>query len=119
MANEIKLSVFEIVGSPLCVSSEDGQRVYDRIESALKEERQIVLSFQNITSLTSAFLNTAIGQLYSTFSEEKIRGGVKVSDMESDDLVLLKRVVETAKAYFRAPDRFNQAKREALGEEDE
>jgi hypothetical protein len=57
----------------------------------------------NVTSLTPAFLNVAIGQPYGEFSEEEIRAKLSVKDMEPDDLFLPKRVVETAKAYFKNP----------------
>lgn len=116
MKKNITLSVFEIVGSPLCVASDDGQRVYDRIASALKEDRNVTLSFINVSSLTSAFLNAAIGQLYGSFSEDQIRSQLKVKDMQPDDLALLKRVVETAKEYFKDPKRFDKAVQEVIGD---
>lgn len=99
----LTLSVYEIVGSPLCVASDDGQKVYDRLAVALKEGRAVTLSFHNVTALTSAFLNAAIGQAYGEFSEDEIRGLVKVADLQDDDLGLLRRVVETAKRYFNDP----------------
>ena len=108
--------MYEIVGSSLCVASEDGQKVYDRIEAALKEGRSVSVSFRNVTSLTSAFLNAAIGQLYGSFDEDEIRASLKVQDMEPDDRALLKRVVDTAKEYFKDPHRFSQAVEEVLGE---
>lgn len=115
MSNNLELSIFEIVGSPLCVASSDGQKVHDRLAAALKEGRGITLSFHNITTLTSAFLNAAIGQLYGTLSEGEIRSLLKVQDIQSDDLALLKRVIETAKQYFKDPEKFDQAVRETLG----
>jgi hypothetical protein len=111
----LSFSIFEIVGSPLCVASSDGQKVYDRLEAALKEGRSVMLSFHNITTLTSAFLNAAIGQLYGLFTENQIRSLLKVQGIQPDDLALLKRVVETAKQYFKNPQKFNQAVRETLG----
>jgi hypothetical protein len=117
MKKNITLSVFEIVGSPLCVASDDGQRVFDRIASALKEKKIVTVSFLNVSSLTSAFLNAAIGQLYGSFREDQIRAQLKVKDMQPDDLALLKRVVDTAKEYFKDPKRFDRAVQEALGEE--
>ena len=63
MSEEIKISIFEVVGSHLCVATSDGQKVYDRLNTALKTNHQVVLSFYNITTLTLAFLNAAIGQL--------------------------------------------------------
>ena len=115
MSNNLVLSTFEIVGSPLCVASSDGQKVYDRLAAVLKEGRSVILSFHNITTLTSAFLNAAIGQLYGAFSEEQIRSLLKVQDMQADDLMLLKRVVKTAKLYFKDPQKFDQAVRETRG----
>lgn len=117
MRTDLTISVFEIVGSPLCVASGDGQKVFDRLAAAFKEGRSVMLSFHNVTTLTSAFLNAAIGQLYGTFSEEKIRSLLKVQDMQADDLALLKRVVETAKQYFKDPQKFDQAVQEAQGDD--
>ena len=114
MPEDIGISIFEVVGSPLCVASNDGQKVYNRLTAALEADRSIVLSFRNVTTLTSAFLNTAIGQLYGSFSEEKIRSRLKVKNVESDDLALLKRVVDNAKLYFKDPQRFDQVLQEKL-----
>ena len=116
MKKNLTLSVFEVVGSPLCVASDDGQRVHDRVAAALKEGSDVTVSFLNVSSLTSAFLNAAIGQLYGSFTENEIRSKLKVKDMEPDDLALLKRVVETAKQYFKDPKRFNNAVEEVIGD---
>ena len=119
MQSDTTISVFGVVGSPLCVASNDGQKVYDRLAAALKAERRVVLSFHNVSTLTSAFLNSAVGQLYEAFSEEQIRALLKVEDMEPDDLELLKRVIDTAKLYFQDRQRFDQAVREALEDDDD
>lgn len=115
MQKEVTISIFEVIGSPLCVAAGDGQKVYDRLAAAIREGRHVNLSFHNVSTLTSAFLNAAVGQLYGEFSEEQIRASLSVQDMAADDLALLKRVVETAKAYFKDPERFEQAIREELG----
>jgi len=114
-SNELILSVFEVVGSPLCVASSDGQKVFERVSAAMKESRPIVLTFKNVTSMTSAFLNAAIGQLYGQFKETDIRNLLKVQDLGQDDLALVKRVVDSAKEYFKDPKRGDSAVRSALG----
>ena len=127
MAAEIQISIFEVVGSRLCVASSDGQKVYNRLATALAANRCVILSFHNVATLTSAFLNAAIGQLYGAFSEEQIRSHLKVVDVEQDDLALLKRVVDTAKLYFKEPRRFKQVirgkhdpvVRETVGDDDD
>ena len=119
MSQPIAMSVYEIVNSPLCVASDDGQKVYEQLAAALKQGHDVELSFRNVMSLTSAFLNTAIGQLYGGFSEESIRARLSIADMQGDDQILLKQVVDTAKLYFKDPKRFKTAVREVMGKEDE
>lgn len=117
MLREMKISVYEVVGSPLCVASDDGQKVHDRLATVLGAGHRAVLSFHNVSTLTSAFLNAAIGQLYAVYSEEQIKALLKVEEMEPEDAALLKRVVETAKLYFKDPQRFDRAVRKALEDE--
>ena len=104
--------MFEVVGSSLCVASIDGEKIFERLKTALEADRNVVLSCHNVTTLTSAFLNAAIGQLYDLFSEDKIRSLLEVEDAEQDDLALLKRVVDNAKLYFKNPKNYNRAIRE-------
>ena len=117
MSESIRISLFEIVGSPFCVASDDGRKIHDSLDVALKADRKVVLSFRNVTALTAAFLNAAIGQLYGAFSEDHIRELLKVEDVEQDDLALLKRVVDNAKLYFKDPKRYDQVVRKMLEDE--
>jgi len=119
MGKSMRISVFEVVGSPLCVASNDGQKVYERLAVTIGEGRSVTLSFRNVDTLTSAFLNAAIGQLYGKFSEEDIRASIQVEDMEPEDIELLRRVVGTAKQYFKDPRRFDQAVREIMEDQDD
>ena len=109
MSDAARVSVLEVVGDAICVASDDGQRVHDRLSTALKDNRNVDLSFRNVTTLTPAFLNTAVGQLYGTFSEDQIHSLLRVEEMSLDDLALLERVVDTAKQYFKDPQRFERA----------
>jgi len=118
MSDPVTVRVFDIVGGPLCVSADDGQRVYDKIVPLLGEGKKVALSFEQVETLISAFLNAAIGQLYSKFPEDKIRELLAVCDMDDEDIVVLKRVIENAKAYAKNPKRFDQAWKEEVGDEE-
>ena len=118
MSENIRISMFEVVGSPFCVASDDGQKVHKHLDAALRENQKVVLSFHNVTALTTAFLTAAVGELCETFSEEKIRSLLKVEDAEPADIALLDRVIRNAKLYFKDPQRFNQIFQEVLGDDD-
>jgi len=115
---EIIVRAFDVIGSPLGVSSDDGQKVHDKIAPLLREGRKVSLSFERIETIISAFLNAAIGQLYGEFPEDKIRELFSVRDMSPEDLALLKRVVDNAKLYFKNRAQFDEAWKEVLGREE-
>jgi len=113
---EAKINIINVVGSSFCVEADDGQKVFDLIIKAFKEEKKVILSFLNVKLLTTAFLNTAIGQLYKDFSEDFIKEHLSVEEMSQSGLVSLKRVVETAKLYYKDPDSIEQSIKDILGE---
>ena len=119
MSEPIVVRVFDIVGGPLGVSADDGQRVYDKIALLLSEGKKVSLSFEQVETMISSFLNAAIGQLYGKFPEDRIRELLSVRDMDEEDIVVLKRVVENAKAYFKDPKRFDAAWKEEVGNNEE
>ncbi len=119
MSENIQISLFEVVGSPFCVATDDGQEVHKHLDAALRANQEVVLSFHNVTALTTPFLTAAIGELYGTFSEEEIRSLLKVEDIATDDLALLESVVRDVKLYFKDPQRFNQIFQEVLEDDDD
>jgi hypothetical protein len=114
----IAISVFNLVGSSFCVEAKDGDAVFNAVSKALQQGQAVEISFQNVEMLTSAFLNTAIGQLYRDFSEETVRALVKATDMEEADKALLRRVVETAKLYYQDPTWLEESVKRIMGEDE-
>jgi len=104
------------VGDGFCVEAKDGDAVFNAISKTLSEDKLVEISFQNVEMLTSAFLNTAIGQLYKDFSEDKIRALVKVVNIEKADSALLRRVIETAKLYYKDPSWLEESARRIMEE---
>ena len=119
MSQSTVISVRDVVGSEFCTASEDGEKVHDVIVATLRQGKTVRLSFKQVRDLTSAFLNTAVGQLYNEYSEAEIKDRLMPPTHASkDDLVLLKRVVDRAKAFFKQPDTFTDATDEVLGADD-
>jgi hypothetical protein len=112
----IKLNVFNIVGDSYCMEAEDGQKLFEMISKGISEKRKVVVSFENVKMQTTAFLNTAIGQLYKDYSEAEVRAYLELKDMSQAGLISLKRVVDTAKLYYKDPDALKRSIDEIMGE---
>jgi len=110
------ISIINTVGSSFCIEAEDGQKVYVQIKKALDEKRKVIISFLNIEMLTTAFLNTAIGHLYNDYPEEVIKENLSVENLSPSGIVSLKRVIETAKLYYKNPDAMQNSINDILGE---
>ena len=116
MNEPVVVRVYDIIGGPLCVSAEDGQRLYDKIAPLLETGRPVILSFKRVETMISAFLNAAVGQLYQGFPEERIKELLHVDDMDPDDREVLSRVVRNAKLYFENAEDFDRAWEEELAD---
>lgn len=100
----ITISIVNTIGDVFGVEAEDGQKVYALITKAFADKKKVTLSFQNIEMLTTAFLNTAVGLLYKDFPESFIKENLSVSNISESGKVALKRVVDTAKLFYKDPE---------------
>jgi hypothetical protein len=110
------INIINVVGDSYCIEAEDGEKVFALISRVIADDKKVILSFLNVEMLTTAFLNTAIGQLYRDFSEEKIKNFLSVKDMTQNGLNALKRVVETAKLYYKDPEAMERSINDILGD---
>lgn len=111
------IKVVEIIKSPLCISADDGQIVFDTLAPMLKEGRKVTISFEGATTIISLFLNVAIGQLYGSLEENRIKNQLQVAGLFDDDLEMLKRVVDNAKRYYANSESYDQAWEMEIGSE--
>lgn len=120
MVDSVTLKIFDIVGGPVWVSTEDGQKIFDKITAAFKANRSVTLSFANRENLITAFLNAAIGQLYGgDYEESFLKEHLTFSDITDDDRAMLERAIENAKRYFANRQAFDRAWEEVVDEDEE
>ncbi|HEL2204188.1 TPA: STAS-like domain-containing protein [Streptococcus suis] len=58
------LKISDIINSKSAILSETGELVFQEIKKYIDQDESVTLDFTGITTLTTAFLNLAIGQLY-------------------------------------------------------
>lgn len=98
--DHVEINVVNLVGDNSRVFDNDGKTIHDAIFKALKDGKNVKISFGGITDLTSAFLNNAIGRLYGEFDEDFIRSKLSIVEISRDDAILLKKVIDIAKKFF-------------------
>lgn len=119
MPKKVVVEIYDIAGTELCVATEDGDRVFEQVKKALDEDYNVAISFRNVESLTSTFLNHAIGRLYGVYDWDFIGSKLSVINTERGDLGLISRAVETAKTYFNNPDIVDEIVENDMGDDDD
>lgn len=108
------LKIKDIINRETAVSSDDGDIVYESIVECINSQTIAELDFSEITILTTAFLNSAIGQLYNNFSSEQLNSIISLKNVANEDKILFKKVIERAKEYFNDKRGFEDSANNAI-----
>ena len=114
MKQPVIINVREAIGGPLCIATEDGDRVRERILPALRRDCRVTLSFAEADMVIPAFVSSAIGQLYGEFSEAQVDALVKVQGLPTGAEGTVETTRRWAKAYYRDPTAYRRAVDEVM-----
>lgn len=107
MINNLK--IIDIIKSDTAVSTVDGNTVYEEVNEFLKREETVSLDFSDIKYLTTAFLNAALGQLYSnTYTSEFLNKHLKIKNV-GNKASMFEMVIQRAKEYFENKPKFGDS----------
>jgi len=115
---QITIEVFDEVGGSAAISVDDGNTIFKKIDHAINHNVHIVLSFQNIELIITAFLNAAIGQLYSKYTSEDLTEYLEITNVKPEDKRLFNMVIERAKEYFTNTEGFDESITTEMGHHD-
>jgi hypothetical protein len=109
-----QLRIRDIINRDTAVSSDDGEIVYNIIVNCINENCVAELDFSDISILTTAFLNSALGQLYNTYSSDQLNTTLRLKNVADEDRILFKKVIERAKEYFANKKGFEDSADKAI-----
>jgi uncharacterized protein YaiI (UPF0178 family) len=90
------------------ITSEEGEPIYKLIIEALSKDEDVVLDFEGILFLTTAFLNVMIGALYKDYTSEQLQEKLHISHINEDTAARIKKVTDNAKLFYSDQDKFNE-----------
>jgi hypothetical protein len=99
----MKLSIRDQIG-PRCIIREDGQKIYEAIQSPLKNGEPVILDFEGVRQFASPFFNFAVGQLLKDISEAELRRLLHIENLNETGKMVVERVIENAAKYHGDKD---------------
>jgi len=98
MGRDIFIEVSDVVRSSFCIGFRDGNSVFEKIRNQISHGKHVVVSFENVRSLSAAFLESAIGQLYSgEIPESKLEECITWVGVSPTRKLLIERAISEAK----------------------
>ncbi|MDD2248024.1 MAG: STAS-like domain-containing protein [Proteiniphilum sp.] len=98
--DNIIINVRTVINSPFCIDSADGQKIYELLHKALSEQKHVTLSFKGIILIITAFLNTAVGQLFKDFTEEQIDNYLSKTELKEQFEPVWEKVMKGAPIFY-------------------
>lgn len=90
------------------ITSEEGEPIYKIIVESLAKDENVTLDFENVTFLTTAFLNVVIGTLYKDYTSEQLQSKLRVLNINDETAARIKKVTTNAKAFYENEAKFNE-----------
>ncbi|MDY3443452.1 STAS-like domain-containing protein [Riemerella anatipestifer] len=112
----MRIFVKDTINTDFAVSTEDGNTIFELLKENFLQDKMVSLDFSGITLMTTAFLNSAIGQLYSTdrFSSSFLKENLKLENVQDHDKPLFALVVKRAKEYFANQNNFEKNSEDSI-----
>ena len=97
------INILDLIGK-YCMTTEDGQRVYDLIHPKLLEEQPVELDFTGVEIAAPPFLNFAIGQLLKDVQPETINHLLHKKNLNPLDEEALEFIIDDCQQYYSEPE---------------
>jgi len=114
---KIIIRLYEEVGGDAAISVNDGDAIFKKIDNAISNGLLVVLDFQNINLIITAFLNACIGQLYSKYTSAQLNQYLELKNISPENNHLFLKVIKRAKEYFENPESFDKSAKEVMGDD--
>lgn len=88
------------------ITADEGKKIYNKIITSFKNGEVVVLNFENLELLTTAFLNVVIGNLYAKYSSEEIKKMLVLKGYSESIAMRIKNVTDTAKQFYANKKKF-------------
>ena len=104
----ITIEIKNVLHTNYCINVADGEKIYNIIDKAFKEDKLVVLSFADIELIIAAFLNNAVGKLYKHYDSNMVESHLSAKDMHEDFHHIWKKVIKDSPRYYVNQEKFDR-----------
>lgn len=95
----MNIKIRDIINTESATSTISGDKVYQTIIDSAKHDSEIILDFEKLTLINTAFLNNAIGKLFSNNDYKNGKFNVILHNYPEDLIGMLRECVRNAQNF--------------------
>jgi len=96
----MKVLIKDFLGSELCITSGDGQKIFNLIVSCFKKNEKIELDFIGVRSVSPCFCNFSFNKLFENYTREQINRNVTLSNLKGSHQQTINRCLDNFEKYY-------------------
>ena len=95
------IKVLKFCGTPHCMAAEEAEKLHQEITRLLSADLEVLLDFNGVETLTSFFLNVAIGRLFGKHDSKFLDARLQWIGVDEADKRVIELVIQNAKEHFK------------------
>lgn len=107
--NTMTIKLNDFISCQKGITPGDGEPIYERIIDAFHNGDSVILDFDGVEMMTTAFLNVVIGNLYKDYTSDQLKGILSFINLPNAVAVRIKKVTDNAKLFYNDQEKFTKS----------
>lgn len=90
------------------ITPDEGEVIFNMLVKSFTSNERVLLDFQGVEMLTTAFLNVMIGNLYKDYSSDQLKEFLDFVNLTEGIASRIKKVTANAKLFYRDEEKYNK-----------
>ncbi|WP_310603358.1 STAS-like domain-containing protein [Anaerosporobacter sp.] len=95
-----KLKIIDVIGTKAADDDSKGNVAFNKISELSQSNKEILVDFEGVELVNTAFLNNAIGKLFNPREFDLVKCQIRIINLSDDMMTLLKESVKVAKLKY-------------------
>lgn len=112
----LKIKITDHISLNKGITPDEAEPLYQMEIDALRAGRTVVMDFDGVEMLTTAFLNVVIGNLYKDYTSEELKSMLKLEHLDEATAIRIKKVTTNAKSFYSNEKDYSKTIEEVIHE---
>lgn len=114
--NILKIKIIDHITLKKGITPDEAEPILNKEIEAFKNGNNVILDFEGVEMLTTAFLNVVIGNLYENHTSEELNAMLKLVNYDEPTAIRIKKVTDNAKAFYKNAENYSNVVKEVINE---